>query len=77
MDFNDKVPILILHVLKANISQDPSIIDEDIYPAERLNGRLDNFLSVFDAVIIGHSLSASSSDFVNDYIGGLLSRSGS
>ena len=32
-----QIPVLVLHVLKADIAQNAGIVDEDIYPSEVLD----------------------------------------
>lgn len=71
VDLDDQIPILILHILKADVSQDPRIIDKDIDPPERLNGRLDNSLAILDTVVVCDRLAARGFDLIDDYIGGL------
>jgi hypothetical protein len=71
MDLLDQIPILILHVLETDISQDSSIVDEDIDAAKCLDGSGNNGSAVLDAVVVGNGLSASGLDLVDNYIGGL------
>src|SRR5665213_413983 len=40
MDFHNQIPVIILHVLEAYVPEDTSIVDEDIDPAEALDGSL-------------------------------------
>lgn len=67
----DQIPIRILHVLEADVSQDTSVVDEDVDAAEGLNGSLDDLLAILDAVVVGNSLSAGLFDLVDDNVGGL------
>jgi hypothetical protein len=69
--FDDQVPILILHVLKADIAEDTSVVDEDVDATERLDGGFDDPLAVFDTVVVSYGLAAGGFDLVYDYIGGL------
>ncbi len=71
MDLEYQIPILIFHILEADIPEDSSIIDEDVYPAKILNGGLNDSLSILHAVIIRYRLSACGFDFVDNDIGGL------
>ena len=68
---NDQVPVLVLHVLEADISEDASIVDEDIDAAERLDGGVDDLLTFCNAVIVGNSFAASSFNLFNNQICGL------
>lgn len=71
VDAEDEIPIGILHVLEADIAEDTGIVNEDIDAAESLDGRLNNSVTIFDAVVICDGLSASGLDFVDDDIGSL------
>jgi hypothetical protein len=71
MDFHNQVPIFILHVLEANVSEDARIVDENIYAPERLDGSLDNCVAVLDTVVVGNGLAASLLDLVDDHVGSL------
>lgn len=71
MNLVDQIPILILHVLEADITQDTSVVDENIDPAEVLDGGLNDGITVLNAVVVGYCLAASRSDLLNYYIGSL------
>jgi hypothetical protein len=71
MDIHNQIPVLVLHVLKADIPQDTSIVDEDIDSAIVLDGSLDDLVAVGDAVVVGYGLSTCGFDLVDDYICGL------
>ena len=75
MDCCDEVPILIFHILEADISQDAGIVDEDINTAEVLNGSFNDLLAIRDAVIVGYGFAACGLDLIDDNIGSLLHRS--
>ena len=66
MNLHDQIPVLILHVLKADVAQDTGIIDEDVNPAKGLDCSLDDPITIFDAVVVGHCLSAGGLDLVDD-----------
>jgi hypothetical protein len=67
----DQVPVLVLHVLEADVAQDASVVDEHIDASESLDGRLDDLVTVLDAVVVGNRLAAGGLDLVDDDIGGL------
>lgn len=67
----DQIPVGIRHVLKANIPQDTSVIEQNINATEGLNSRLDDSITVLDAVVVGDSLTASGPDLLDDNICGL------
>jgi len=71
MYLHDQVPVVILHILKADVAQDAGIVDEDIDPPKVLNGSLDDGFTVLDAVVVGDGLAAGFSDLVDDNICGL------
>jgi len=48
MNIHDQIPILVLHVLEADIAEDAGIVDEDIYSAKVLDCRLDDLVSILD-----------------------------
>ena len=74
MDFDDQVPILILHILKADVSQNTSVVDENIDTTVSLDSGVDDPLAVLHAVVISHGLAASGLDLVDNYIGSLYTR---
>jgi hypothetical protein len=71
MDFVDQVPIRLLHVLEADVSQNARIVDEYIDAAEGVDGGLDNGFSILDRVVVGDGFSAGGADRFNDFVCGL------
>lgn len=71
----DEIPVGLLHVLEADISQNAGIVDENVDAAKVVNGRLDNGLSVLDRVVVGDCFAACLADLVDDLVGGLCSAS--
>lgn len=71
MNCDDEVPVLILHVLEADISQNAGIVDQNINAAEVLNGSFNDLLAIRDAVVVGYGLAACSPDLIDDNIGSL------
>lgn len=71
VDLHNEIPVLILEVLEASITEDTSIVDEDIDAAESLDGSVDNLVTKLDAVVVGDSLATGGLDLVDDNIGGL------
>jgi hypothetical protein len=71
VDLEDQVPILVLHVLEADVAQNTGIVDEDVDAAVGLDGRLDNLVAILYTVVVGDGLAASSLDLVDDDISGL------
>ena len=71
MDLVDQIPVLIFHVLEADIPQNAGIIDENINAAKILNSGLDDLLACFNAVVVGHRFAAGGFDFLHNQICGL------
>lgn len=67
----DQIPVGILHILKANIPQDTSVIKQNINAAEGLNSGLDDSITVLDTVVVGDGLTASGADLLDNNICGL------
>lgn len=72
VDINNQIPVLVGHVLEANIPEDARVVDEDIDPAVVLDGCLDDLVTVGDTVVVGYRLAASGPYLVDNNICGLL-----
>ena len=66
-----QVPVLVFHVLKADVAQDASVVDEDINPAKGLDRSLDDPVAVLDRVVVRDSLAASRCDLLDNLVCGL------
>jgi hypothetical protein len=73
MDVIDQIPVLIFHVLEADITQNASVVEEDIDAAEVVNGGLNDALAIFNAVVVGDCLTTSGFDLVDDQVRSLVS----
>ena len=71
MNFDNKIPVVVGHILEADISQDARIVQEYVDPAELIDCRVDDPISVLNAVIIGNSLAASGTNLIYDKVGSL------
>lgn len=71
MDGHDQVPISIRHVLHRDVPQDASVVDEDIDPPKLFNGGLNNFLAIFDAIVVCDGLSTSIGNLFDYCVGHL------
>lgn len=71
MDSCNQIPILILHILEADISKNACIVEKDIDPTVVLNGGFDDFLAIFNTVVVGNSFTSCSLDLIDNYISGL------
>lgn len=70
---HDEIPILIFHVFKADVTQDSSVVDQDVDPAVSLDSRLNDLVSILDRVVVGRGLAAGGGDLVDNCVGGLQS----
>lgn len=68
VNFVDQLPVLILHVLEADIAQDTSVVDKDVHTAESLDGSVNDGLTVLHAVVVGNGLAARCSNLVYNNI---------
>ena len=66
-----QVPVLIFHVLEADIAQNAGIVDEDINSAKGLDRSLDNLVTVLDRVVVRDGLAASRCDLLDNLVCGL------
>jgi len=66
-----QVPVLIFHVLEADIAQNAGIVDEDINSAKGLDRSLDNLVAVLDRVVVRDGLAASRCDLLDNLVCGL------
>lgn len=71
VDLHDEVPVHILHVLEADITEDTGVVDENIDAAESLDSSLDDLVTILDAVVVGNGLATGGLDLVDDNIGSL------
>lgn len=72
VDLEDQVPVLVLDILEADISQDTGIVDEDVDTAKRLDRSVDNLVTVLYGIVVCDSLSAGLLYLVDNDIGGLV-----
>ena len=72
MNSDDQIPVIVCHVLEADVTEDTGIVKEDIDPAVRFYGGFDDLLAVGDTVVVGYCFAACGFDFVDDDIGSLL-----
>jgi hypothetical protein len=68
---DNQIPVIIRHVLEADITEDTRIIEEDIDPAVGFDGSFDDLLAVGDTIVVGYCFAACGFDFVDNDIGGL------
>ena len=74
MDPINKIPVLILHVLEADITENTGIVEQDVNTTKILDGSLNDFVTKLDAVVIGNSLAASLLDLIDNDVGSLLGK---
>ena len=71
MNLNDQVPVVVCHVFEADIPQNAGIVEEDVNPPKFLDSRIDDPITILDAVIIRNGLSACSSYLIYYHVCGL------
>jgi hypothetical protein len=67
----DEIPVLVRHVLEADVAQDAGVVEKNIDAAKVLDGCLDDLFAELDTVVVGDGLAARGADLVDDDIGGL------
>lgn len=71
MHSHDQIPVLIRHILEADIPQNARIVDQNIYPPEVPYGGIDDALAILDAVVVGYGLAARLFDLLDNFVCGL------
>jgi hypothetical protein len=71
VDLHNQIPVLVFHVLEADVAKDAGVVDENIDPAKGLNGSLDDLVAILDRVVVCDGLAASRCDLLDDLVGGL------
>lgn len=66
VNLENEIPILILHFLEWDISQNTRIVQKDVDLAEVVNSSLDDFISKLDRVIVGDCNSTLFLNFLNN-----------
>lgn len=74
VDGHDEIPVLVGHVLEADVTENAGVVDEDVDATESLDGSLDDLVAILDAVVVGNSLAASGLDLIDNHIGSLHDR---
>ena len=74
MYFVDQIPVGILHVLEADITEDTGVVDEDVNATKVLESCFYNGFTILHAVVVGCRLASSGFDFIDDSVGGLKGR---
>lgn len=72
VDLVDQIPVEISHVLERDISENASIVDEDIDAAKVLDGGVNDLLAELDAVVVGSGLAAGLPDLLDNEVCGLF-----
>jgi hypothetical protein len=68
---DDQIPILIRHILERNITENTSIVEQDVDTTVVLDSCFDDLLAIGDTVVVGYCFAACGFDLVDDYICGL------
>jgi hypothetical protein len=48
----DDVPVAVFHITDRDVPQDPSVVDQDVDAAKRLDGRINDPVALFDGVVV-------------------------
>lgn len=72
MNLHDQVPVVVLHVLEADIPEDAGIVDQNVDSAKGLDGRVDDLFTIFDRIVVGNSLASSCLDLLDYYVCSLI-----
>lgn len=72
----NKIPVGILHILEADVTEDSSIVNENVNATKVLDRGLNDRITILHAVVVGNSLTASGTDLLNYDICGLQRRQG-
>lgn len=71
MNSHDQVPVVIRHILEADIPQDPCIVDENVDAAIGMDCCFDDLLTLDNIVVVGDCLSTGRIDLGHDFVGKL------
>lgn len=71
MDAVDEIPVLILHILETDVTENTGIVKQNINTTEVLDSSLNDTLAILYTVVVGNRLTASGTDLLNDDIGSL------
>jgi hypothetical protein len=74
VDLHHQIPVLVFHVLEADVAKDAGVVDEDINPAKGLDGSLDDPVAILDGVVVCDGFTASGCDLFDDLVGSLGKR---
>ncbi len=74
MDAVDLLPVVIGHLLEADVAQDAGVVDDDVEAAEGVESGLDKARAVFDRVVVGDGLAAGGLNLGYDAVGGRRAR---
>lgn len=71
VDLHNQVPVIILHVLEADIPEDTGIVNEYINATKGFDSSLNDLVSILDRVVVADSVASSGLDLLDNNIGGL------
>ena len=69
MNSDNQIPVIVAHVLEADVTENTSIVKEDIDSAVGFDGGFDDLLAVGDTIVVGYCFAARGFDLVDDDIG--------
>jgi hypothetical protein len=68
MNCEDQIPVLVGHVLEADVSKNAGIVEQDVDSAKGIDGSLDDTVAILDAIVVGNSLTAGLFDLIDNKI---------
>jgi hypothetical protein len=71
MNGHNQIPVLVLHILEADIPQNPRIVYQHINPSEVIDGCFNDSFAILDTVVVGDGFAALRSDLLDNSIGSL------
>ncbi len=71
MHGDNQIPVLIGHVLEADVTENAGIVEQYVNTAIVLDSGLDDFVAVLDTIVVGYRFAACGFDLVDYDICGL------
>jgi hypothetical protein len=69
MDVDDRVPEVVVHVGEGLVTQDTSVVHEDINATEGIDGGFDDGVTVLAGGLVANGLTAHLTDLLDDRLG--------
>lgn len=69
VDIEDRVPQVVVHVGESLVTQDTSVVDQDINTTKGIDGGLDDILAILARCLVSNSLAAHLLDLLDNGLG--------